>query len=71
MAGKFGGVDLTNLTQTGLNAWREADALKQAQEMAAIEHQEGENAIAGAKVNLQHNQMRRYNDGQKAMGQLG
>ncbi|MFC5474025.1 hypothetical protein [Paraherbaspirillum soli] len=65
------GPNLTNFTQDALNAWRAADSLNQQRQMAEIEHQEGENAIAGAKVNLARNQMRRYNDGQKAMGQLG
>ena len=65
------GFSFSNILQDGLNKARELDALRQQQEMAEIEHQEGENAIAGAKVNLAHNQMRRYNDGQKAMGQLG
>ena len=40
-------------------------------QMDAIAQQEAENAINGAKIKLATNQMRRANDAQNAMGQIG
>ena len=56
---------------TAVNAYREADALASAIQGAQIEHQERENALAGMRVNLSNNQLRRMNDSQRTLGGIG
>ena len=57
--------------QTAVNAFREADATASMIQAAQIEHQERENALAGMRVNLSNNQMRRMNDSQRTLGGIG
>ena len=57
--------------QTATNAYREADATAAMIQGAQIEHQERENALAGMRVNLSNNQLRRMNDSQRTLGGIG